>query len=42
MDLIGEVIRGSASSLPGRLCVDLLFVFLIVRGVFTRLSRHRD
>ena len=24
MDVIGEVIRGSAAGLPGRLCVDLL------------------
>ena len=42
MDVIGEVIRGSAAGLPGRLCVDLLFVFLVVRGVYTRLYRHRD
>lgn len=42
MDAIDAVIRGGAGSLPVRLCVDLLFVFLVVRGVYTRVYGHRD
>jgi len=42
MDAFWQSMYGSIGTLLSRLALDLVFVLLVVRGVYTRLYHHRD
>jgi hypothetical protein len=42
MEAFWQLMYGQVGTLLTRLALDLVFVFLVVRGVYTRLYHHRD
>jgi hypothetical protein len=42
MELFLDLMRGDMAVLLSRLFLDLVFTFLVVRGVYTRIYHHRD